>query len=90
MLLAKARLKHLHTDNKKRYIDNYHKRYTKYIHPTVIYRYAAAEYTHCAATYIHYAATYIHIAAHRHNYIQGCFNLQWRATSDTQVYLLVQ
>ena len=29
MLLAKARLKHLHTDNKKRYIDNYHKKVRK-------------------------------------------------------------
>ena len=29
MLLAKARLKHLHTDNKKRYIDNYHKKVCK-------------------------------------------------------------
>ena len=35
-------------------------------------------------------AKYIHPAASDRNYIPGCLDLQWRTTSDAQVYLLVQ
>ena len=52
--------------------------------------YPATIYNHAAAEYIRPAATCIHPATSDRNYISGCFDLQWWATSDTQVYLLVQ
>ena len=58
-------------------------RCAKYNYPAAIYNHAAAEYTHPATTCIHPTTS-------DHNYISGCFDLQWQATSDTQVYLLVQ
>ena len=52
-------------------------------YPTAIYNCATAKY-------IRPATTCNHPATSDRNYISGCFDLQWRATSDTQVYLLVQ
>ena len=40
--------------------------------------------------YNHPAAKYIRPTASDRNYIPGCLDLQWRTTSDTRVYLLVQ
>ena len=57
-----------------------HTRYEKCDHPVAIYNYAAAEYI-CST------AIYIQLTAPHHNYIPGCFNLQWRATSNTRAYI---
>ena len=49
-----------------------------------------AKYNRATTEYIHPAAKYIHPTASDRNYILGCFDLQWRTTSDARVYLLVQ
>ena len=54
------------------------------------YNRAAAKYNRAAAEYIHPTAKYIRPTASNHNYIPGCFDLQWWNTPDARVYLLVQ
>ena len=58
-------------------------RCAKYNYPAAMYNRAATEYTHPAAICIHPTTS-------DRNYIPGCLDLQWRTTSDTWVYLLVQ